>query len=452
MSASADEGGSTKIMAPSNAPAEIDLAEFNPLVPEVMQCPFPHYAAMRAQQPVFQLPGAPMYFVTRHDLVLEVIRNIEVYSNQFQSFSSSGGGFGSMSDAEQAELRAVMAEGYPQVSTMLTADPPAHTRYRGLVAKAFTPKAIAELRPFAEDLCHRLLDEIFADGGRVELMERFAVPLPVRVIAQALNVPGDRLADFKRWSDDSIAAIGTAITPARFIEAQRGIVEFQRYFAAELQARATEPQDDLLTRLVEARLDPEQAAALGRDVEAAGSPLDMGEMLSIIQQLLVAGNETTTKFITETVRHLAENPALWAALRADASMISGVVEEGLRMSTPTQGMFRRVTRDTTLAGVDIPEGATVVVMFASANRDEAYFDDPDVFDPRRENLREHLAFGKGTHYCLGANLARLESTVAFEVIRERVSAIELADSNTFEYEPSFILRGLKRLDVILHPA
>lgn len=439
---------------PSNASTGVDLEAFNPLEPEVMQCPFPHYAAMRAQQPVFQLPGAPLYFVTRHDLVLEVVRNIEVYSNQFQSFSSSSGGFASMSEAEQAELRSVMAEGYPQVSTMLTADPPAHTRYRGLVAKAFTPKAIADLRPFAEDLCNRLLDAIFEQGGRVEFMDRFAIPLPVRVIARALNVPGDRLADFKRWSDDSIAAIGTSITPARLIEAQRGIVEFQRYFAAELEARSADPQDDLLTRLVQARLDPEEAAALGRaGVDAAGGgALDMSEMLSIIQQLLVAGNETTTKFITETVRHLAENPEVWAAFRGDPSMLAGVVEEGLRMSTPTQGMFRRVTRDTVLDGVAIPAGATVIVMFASANRDEAYFADPDTFDPRRPNLRDHLAFGKGTHYCLGANLARLESTVAFEVIRERVSSIELCDDNAFEYEPSFILRGLKRLDVVLHPA
>jgi cytochrome P450 len=429
-------------MASTDAPIDVDLDTFNPLVPEVMQCPFPHYAAMREQRPVFQLPGAPMYFVTRHDLVLEVIRNIEVFSNQFQSFSSSGGGFGSMTEAEQAELQAIMADGYPQVSTMLTADPPAHTRYRGLVAKAFTPKAIADLRPFIVDLCNDLLDDIFAAGGRVELMERFAIPLPVRVIARALNVPGDRLADFKRWSDDSIAGIGTALTTTRFLESQRGIVEFQRYFAAELESRAAAPQDDLLTRLVQARLDGTED----------GSPLDMSEMLSIIQQLLVAGNETTTKFITETVRLLAEDPAAWAALRADASMVAGVVEEGLRMSTPTQGMFRRVTRDTVLDGVEIPGGSTVVVMFASANRDEAYFDDPDAFDPTRPNLRDHVAFGKGTHYCLGANLARLEGTVAFEVLRERVAEIELCDDNTFEYEPSFILRGLKRLDVVLHPA
>lgn len=427
----------------------VDLDGFNPLDPEIMQCPFPHYAAMREQQPVFQVPGLPMYFVTRHDLVLDVVRNIEVFSNQFQSFSAAEGAFGSMTDEEQEQLRAVMAEGYPPVSTMLTADPPVHSRYRKLVSKAFTPKAIADLRPFAEDLCNELLDGILADGGPVEFMSRYAIPLPVRVIARALNVPGDRLDDFKRWSDDSIAAIGTAITPARFIEAQRGVVEFQQYFAAELEERRRNPQDDLLTRLVEARLEPEDQDELG---EVDASPLDVSEILSVVQQLLVAGNETTTKFITETTRHLAENADIWAALRADASMVPGVVEEGLRMSTPTQGMFRRVLEDTTLDGVDIPKDSTVIVMFASANRDESYFADPDVFDPGRANLRDHLAFGKGTHYCLGANLARLEASVAFEVLRERVSEIELCEDNTFEYEPSFILRGLKRLDVVLHPA
>jgi cytochrome P450 len=431
----------------STIQGSVDLDQFNPLDPAVMQCPFPHYAAMRSQRPVFQVPGVQMYFVTRHDLVLEVVRDVEVYSNQFASF---GSGTGSLSDSDQAALKEAMDGGYPVVPTMLTADPPSHTRYRGLVTKAFTPKAIAELRPFARSVCDSLLDGILTTGEPVDFMRAYAVPLPVRVIAKALNVPADRLDDFKRWSDDSIAGIGTSLTPARLIESQRGIAEYQRYFASELEQRREEPRDDLLTRLVQARFNDEDSAQLGEEVD--GSPLDMAEMLSIIQQLLVAGNETTTKFITETMRTMAERPDLWDAVRADATLISSVVEEGLRMATPTQGMFRVVRRDTELDGVAIPKGSTVVVMFASANRDEAFFSDPDRFDPNRANLRDHVAFGKGTHYCLGANLARLEGQVAFEVLRERVARIELVDTNTFEYEPSFILRGLKKLDVILHAA
>jgi cytochrome P450 len=425
----------------ASQPGVVDLDRFDPLGPATVQCPFPAYAAMREQQPVFKVPGSPLHFVTRHDLVLEVVRDVATYSNQFPSF---GGATASMSEADQAALREANEGRYPIVPTLLTADPPAHTRYRGLVSKAFTPKAIAELRPFARAVCDQLLDDALAAAGPVEVMAAYAVPLPIRVIARALNVPSDRLDDFKRWSDDSIAAIGTAITPARLIEAQHGIGEFQRYFAAELEERRSAPRDDLLTRLVEARLDAEEGGA------ADGSPLDVAEMLSILQQLLVAGNETTTKLIAETVRTMAERPELWAAVRADAGLVPAIVEEGLRMATPTQGMFRLVRADTTLGGVDLPRGSVVVALFASANRDEAVFPDPDQFDPQRPNLREHVAFGRGTHHCLGANLARLEGQVAFEALRERVARIELVDAATLEYEPSFILRGLKRLDVRLH--
>ena len=173
----------------------------------------------------------------------------------------------------------------------------------------------------------------------------------------------------------------------------------------------------------------------------------MPEMLSIVQQLLVAGNETTTKLLTETIRLLAENPDQWQQLKDDPSRAPAIVEEALRLSTPTQGMFRIATKDHELEGVQIPKGARIVIVFASANRDAELFGDPDAFDPDRDNLRDHLAFGKGIHFCLGAALSRLEGKVALEEFARRVDRFELDDSNDFEYFPSFLLRGLKRLDV-----
>jgi cytochrome P450 len=178
----------------------------------------------------------------------------------------------------------------------------------------------------------------------------------------------------------------------------------------------------------------------------------MPEMLSIVQQLLVAGNETTTKLLTETMRLLANKPEEWERLRADPSRAPAVVEEALRLSTPTQGMFRIATRAHELDGVHIPEGARLVIVFASANRDESLYPDPDDFDPDRENLRDHLAFGKGIHFCLGAALSRLEGKVALEELSRRLDSFTLADDNTFEYFPSFLLRGLTRLDVDIVPA
>jgi cytochrome P450 len=420
-----------------------DLATFNPFDPDTLQCPFPHYARMRDEQPVLHIESMDMYLVTRHDLVLQVVRDVETYSSLF------GGASMPLPADARAKMSAVVSEGYPRVPTMLTADMPEHTRYRRLVSKAFTPKVIAELEPVIRSITTRLIDAWFAaapgEQVRIEFVEQFGVPLPVEVIAHALNVPDERLADFKRWSDDSIAGIGTDISIDERVEAEKGVNEFQHYFADQFEQRKTKPQDDLLTNLLNARIDDDDPDVTDK------RPLDMPEMLSIVQQLLVAGNETTTKLLTETVRLLSENPDQWRALKDDASRAPAVVEEALRLSTPTQGMFRIATKDHELDGVPIPEGARIVIVYASANRDPQLFADPDGFDPDRDNLRDHLAFGKGIHFCLGAALSRLEGKVALEEFARRVDEFRVAESNDIEYFPSFLLRGLKRLDVDVTP-
>lgn len=420
-----------------------DLATFNPFDPDTLQCPFPHYAQMRDEQPVMHLESMGMYLVTRHDLVLQIVRDVETYSSQFGMASMA------MPGDAQERMAAVMAEGYPRVSTMLTADMPDHTRYRRLISKAFTPKVIAELEPVIRSITTRLIDAWFAaapgESLDLEFVERFGVPLPVEVIAHALNVPDERLADFKRWSDDSIAGIGTQIGLEERLEAEQGVNEFQHYFAEQFELRKSNPQDDLLTNLLNARVDDDDPDVTDK------RPLDMPEMLSIVQQLLVAGNETTTKLLTETVRLLAENPDQWQQLKDDPSRAPAIVEEALRLSTPTQGMFRIATKDHELEGVQIPKGARIVIVFASANRDAELFGEPDAFDPDRDNLRDHLAFGKGIHFCLGAALSRLEGKVALEEFARRVDRFELDDSNDFGYHPSFLLRGLKRLDITVTP-
>ncbi len=415
------------------------LADFNPFDSDTLQCPFPHYAQMRAEQPVMLIESLGMYLVTRHDLVLAILRDPGTYSSLF------GGASMPLPSEARAKMAEVMAEGYPRVPTMLTADMPDHTRYRRLVSKAFTPKVIAELEPVIRAIATKLIDS-WINSGSIEFVEQFGVPLPVEVIAHALNVPDSRMADFKRWSDDSIAGIGTNVSLEKRLEAERGVNEYQHYFASEFEKRRTDPQDDLLTALLQARIDDDDPEVTDK------RPLDMPEMLSIVQQLLVAGNETTTKLLTETVRLLATNPDQWARLKQDPGRAPNVIEEALRLSTPTQGMFRIATRDHELEGVHIPKGARLVIVFASANRDEAIYSDPDDFDPDRGGLRDHLAFGKGIHFCLGAALSRLEGKVALEELARRVDSFTLAESNSFEYFPSFLLRGLTRLDVHVVPA
>lgn len=413
-----------------------DLSTLNPFDPAVLQCPFPHYARMREEAPVLHLEHVGMWFVTRADLVAEALRDPKTYSNNFGAASMP------MPADARKRLAEVMAEGYPRVPTMLTADQPEHTRYRRLVSKAFSPRAIADLEPEIRRITNQLIDQ-WIDAGSCEFVSQFAVGLPVRVIARALNVPDDRLDDFKRWSDDSIAGIGTNITLDQRVEAERGVNEFQHYFAAEIDKRRTEPQDDLLTHLLEARIDDDDAEVTDR------RPLDMAEMLSIVQQLLVAGNETTTKMLTEMMKLLGEHPDEWQRVRDDPSRVTAVVEETLRLSTPTQGMFRITTRDVTLGGVDIPAGSRLVLVYSSANRDASVFGaDAEDFDPDRAALNEHIAFGKGIHFCVGANLSRLEGRIALTELSRRVASYRLAPDNDYEVFPSFMLRGLKRLALV----
>ena len=412
----------------------VDISTFNPFDPSTQQCPFPHYAQMREEAPVHPVPGLGVHLVTKHDLVMQVLRDPQTYSSMF------GGAGMPLSSADREKFAEVMAAGYPRVPTMLTADQPDHTRYRRLVARAFHPKVIAEMEPIVRQITVELINS-WIDKGRIEFVKEFGVPLPVRVIAKALNVPDDRLADFKRWSDDSIAGIGTNITIEQRLQAEYGVNEFQHYFAEQIELRRTNPQDDILTNLLNASIDDDDPEVTDK------RQLDMPEMLSIIQQLLVAGNETTTKSLTEMIRLLAENPEEWAALKADPSRAEKVFEETLRLSTPTQGMWRVVTKDVELGGVQLAKGQRIIIVFASANRDEVLYDKPDEFCPMRDHLRENLAFGKGIHFCLGANLSRLEGKVAAEELSKRIDTITLSESNKYQYFPSFMLRGLTDLDI-----
>jgi cytochrome P450 len=408
-----------------------DLASFNPFDAETLQCPYPHYAAMREQAPVLHLSDLGMYLVTRHDLVLGILRDTTTYSNKFGRPTMP------LTGEDGERLNAAIAEGYPRASTMLTADPPDHTRFRALVAKAFNPKAINAMEPFIRATVIELI-EAWDGADSVEFVSSFGVPLPVRVIATMLSQPPERFADIKRWSDASIAGIGTNLSVDGRIKAERETNEFQRHFAAEIESRRIEPRDDLISNLVHATIDEP-----GLD----SRPLEMAEMISIISQIMVAGNETTTKLLAEMMRLLGEHPAEWDAVRKDSSRIERIVEEALRLSSPTQGIFRIVTRDHELAGVHLPTGARLVLVYGAANRDEALYPDSDTFDPDRPRLKEHLAFGKGIHFCLGAALSRLEARIALEELSRRITSFRLSESNDFRYFPSFMLRGLLQVSI-----
>lgn len=399
------------------------VTEFDPLAPETVECPFPFYAAMRREVPVYAVPGAGFFIVSRFDDCLHVLKHPEIFS------SNSGPG---LRREPTEEMLAIWRGGYMPVNTLLSNDPPDHARYRSLVSRAFSARRVAALEPSVRVIANELVDGLI-DDGEVELISQFGVGLPLTVIADALGVPREDMPAFKRWSDDSVAPLGGMISYERELECLRSIVEFQRYFEAALNERRERPRDDILTDLLNARLDGLE-------------PLNMAEMLSILQQLLVAGNETTTNMIGSAMLLLLRHPEQLAAVRDNPGLIPNLVEEALRLESPVQGLFRVAKQDTELGGTAIPAGARLIVMYGSANRDDGEFADAERFDVRRQNAREHLAFGQGIHFCLGAALARLEGIIAIETLLSRLKDIRLAEGkNDFTHTPNVILRGLKAL-------
>jgi cytochrome P450 len=404
------------------------LSEFNPLDPATVESPFEFYRALREQAPVHEVPGLG-FIVSSYELLLEALGDPLRFS------SKSGPAVNAAPDPEVLEVR---RQGYPNVDTLLTNDPPDHIRYRSLVSRAFSARRVAGMEGYIRTVANELVDD-FATEGSVELVRRFAVPLPLSVIADQLGVPRGDMALFKKWTDDSVAPLGGMISKERALECARSVVEFQHYFARKIEERRGAPEDDILSDLIDARID-------------GVAPLDVPEMLSIIQQFLVAGNETTSNLISSAALLLTQNPDQLELVSRDPSLIPNMVEEALRLESPVQGLFRVATRDTELGGVTISRGARLVVLYAAANRDPAQFPDPDRFDVRRENARTHLAFGRGEHFCIGAALARMEAAVAFEILLARLPNLRLAPgSNDLRHVPSFILRGLRELEVEFDP-
>lgn len=429
---------------PSLSSSESDLDDFNLFDPEIQQCPHMYYAKMQKERGVFETDalGTPLYLVTKYEDVAACAMNTSVFSSRFDAGSMEG----NSEYARRAQELYEQEGGFDRVGTMLTVDPPEHTRYRRLVSQAFTPKAIAALEPTIRELAGQLIDELIsgtAIGQSLDFVELFAVPLPVAVIAKALNVPDDRLGDFKRWSDASVAGIGTNISIDERLAADREVIEFQKYFADQLELRRKTPQDDILTDLVNAQIDNDDPEGFD------SAPLDIAEMLSIIQQLLVAGNQTTTHLLGEMLLLLDEHPEEWARLTEDPLYGKDVADEALRLAAPTQGMFRVVSEDTQVGSTSLSAGSRVVLMYAAANRDPEMWEHPDTFQPGREGQAKHLSFGKGPHYCVGAGLARLEARIVAETLGERLSRIEVTNRSELRYIPSFVLRGPQRIDVVV---
>ncbi|MBA3741832.1 cytochrome P450 [Sporichthya sp.] len=397
------------------------------LDPQLVQCPYPFYDTLRENSPVVEVPELG-FLVTRYDLVKEVVLNPEVYSSAYSTGFAAVG----LSLNEIPESAAeILAKGDSGTKALLWADNPAHGRQRRLVGQAFGPKRVKQLSESIRAIGTELLDGI-VDRGEVELLTEFAVPLPLMVIADALGVGRDDLDRFDRWSRAIIKPVGQLVPEDEYIELAHQYIEFQNYFAEQIDARKIEPRDDLLSDLVQA--------------ESAGeNPLTRSELYDVIVQIIVAGNETTANAIVMGMGMLLERPELLAKLRAEPALCAPFADEVLRLESPVQGLPRLVLSDTELGGVPIPKGSKVIVMFGAANRDAKAFACPADIDLERKNLKGHLAFSWGMHLCLGSSLAREEMRIAFELLLTRLADIRVAEGHEPTYKPSLMLRGVDEL-------
>ncbi len=416
----------------------MELSIVHPFDPRFQASAFEVYKELQESRPVYEFPEDNLVMVTSHELIGPILRDTKTFSSRFGQPGEQYSG--SVAD----RIAQIQADGWPYLPTMLTQDPPVSTRYRKTVASYFTRGQMRQLQPVVEAIMASLINDL-PDGEPFDVVPNIAVPLPIRTIAAVLHLPDERLADFKRWSDDAVAGTGAKPSDERMLEAARGVLEMQRYFAEQLEERRREPIGDLLTDLVQATIETDEHDDSGEPVRR---PLEMAEMLSILRQLLVAGNETTTNALATGIRLLAENPDEWRKLKADPERVTAVTEEVLRLATPVTSMYRLVTTDTEIGGCPVHKGARVTPMYAAANRDPAVWGpDADALDPDRPS-NGHLAFGRGAHFCLGAPLARLELETAFRCLSSRLQTIELTPDNEFEYHPSFLLRGLRSLRIV----
>ena len=389
---------------------------FNPWDENFRRNPYAFYRPLRSAPPPVMRFFIPVAIVSRYADVLTTLRDHTRFS----------------SIPVRNRMTTEVAEVFGDAPSVINSDPPIHTRLRKLVSRDFTPRAIRELEPRVRKLTNGLLDEL-ARKGHFDLVADFAVPLPVRIIASILGIPGERYETFKKWSDTLMelttlppgSPIGEAVRP--------NLTEMRAYFAEEIERRRRHPGTDLMSSLVSAHEDTEMLSA--------------SELMQFLVIMLIAGNETTTNLIGNGMRALLEHPIQMAMLRADPTLMPRALEEMVRFDSPAQAVFRTAKEDVEIGGTVVEKGSGIFLMLGSANRDAAQFEDPDVFDIAREE-NDHVGFGEGLHYCLGAPLARLEGAIAFDMMLNRFPHLALDGKPKLDYKTSFFIRSLKSLPMV----
>ncbi len=391
-----------------------------PLDPKFIADPYPTYQELREKDPYHPSPLTGALVLSKYEDVDEILRNYKVFSNA-RARASSG------SRVRRGVAEQIQSEIQP---SMLTLDPPDHTRLRGLVSRAFTPRQIAKMEDHIRATAHALLDEV--EGEReFDLMSNLASLLPTVVIAEMIGVPTEDRAQFKQWSDRFARVLEPNLDERELGQVFDTAQRFDSYFKQIVAQHREQPRDDLVSRLIEA--------------EEEGDQLSEEEMIVTLRLLLVAGNETTTNLIGNGLKALLEHPEQLELLREQPVLIDNAIEELLRFDSPVQVDGRVTLDEFQIDRHSLKPGKPVSLLIGGANRDPDAFSDPERLDITREDAG-NISFGRGIHHCLGAPLARLEGKIAFEAMIERFSDIQLGQ-RTPVYKPNIVLRGLEHLDI-----
>ena len=425
------------------------VAEINFFDTDTNDCPYHAYKQMREEAPVWQDPVTGMWTLSRYEDIRAALLDTKRYTNRIGSAAGSTEKGVRPEDPEKARqlLEAAAVEeqiqklyeekGWPVRPTLDGRDEPEHMQLRRLFDYAFRPARIRELDSFVEGLSNKLFDG-FVDKGRCEWVTEFAIPLPLYVIGRQMGVPDEDMPQIKKWTDAWIQRMGLMQTPEERIWSAEQEIEAQNYFQKRYEDLREEPNDTLLSDLV------------NNQVKEWGRTLTDNELHSeMMADLFVGGSETTTNALSGGVLLLIRNPDIWDKVSSEPDrFLEPFVEEILRLESPVQCLLRETSEDIEIHGVTIPEGAIVSLRYGAANRDDSKFESPEDFNLERKNPRAHLAFGLGSHHCLGAPLARRELYYGFKVLFERFEEMWFIESeNDFRYAPNYFLRALTHLNI-----
>ncbi|WP_101758051.1 cytochrome P450 [Oceanicoccus sp. KOV_DT_Chl] len=396
---------------------------------ETLKCPYHFDKTLRETAPVFKDPTSGVYVVSTYDLVREAHKKPEVFSNDFALAKGAG-------ESIDEDVAAVMSQTYDLgKGTLLTVDDPVHKTYRDELKDFFLLNNVAKYRPWITELADDLFSQLKL-GEPVNFVEHFTRPLPLSVIMHVLGMPLEMRDLAFKWTVDNVTVLSQVGDKQTLLAAHAGLKDEYDWFVNALNERRENPRDDLLNLVAHATYE--------------GRPLTIEEQLSHCTQFMVAGNETTTATLAEGMRQLCLNPEQQKMIREDRSLIPNLVDESLRVASPTSNMWRVAKADYDLGGTTIPAGSMVLLKYFSSNHDESMFENPLEFDVTRANAKRHISFGFGSHVCIGQHLSKLEMTIAWEKLFDSSSNFTLAcDPSELEYMPNILLRGLEEIPVII---